>query len=160
MSGWNEIFKGLCLSQNIESRMLAEIQTAIDADLQGRKIPPLHFTSIMLKGGHCESIPKSAIEALADFLANVHRGQRGHKKDRACDRQVDIDRTLLYFKLVDDLGDASLAKEQMEQSERIDVRSVERSLKRGMEYLREDKEKLETELLELKFMQSSHATKR
>lgn len=151
MSGWD-------LPAPDPARFAAEIEAAAQADANERKFPPLlevsaAIRSAILGADSLAGIPATEWRKLADYLAGKHRGKKGKKtgedSPEQC-RQIDVGRTNNYLSYRESGMSRPEAIAQLLRQEKLsDIRSIERSLKKGESYLKQDLEAKRLRILEL-----------
>lgn len=133
-------------------RASKEIRSAIAADKGNRKFPPLKTVSFLIEHNRLNILSQDETKELADFLAGIHRGKRGEKKDRDQQRQDDIDRANLFCQYIQETGSRNTALEKLLTREKLkETRSIERAISRGLKYMEEDEQALKLKILELEF---------
>lgn len=122
----------------MESRNLwpEEIKTAIAAEKSKRFFPPMRRLAECIKDcvttGNYSVIPEDHWLMLADFIAGNHRGTKGkpvNDFDRNCDAEV----FKKYRQLIHEGLSPSRAQEYLAKTEYVEVRTIQRILKRVQE---------------------------
>jgi hypothetical protein len=116
----------------------AEIEKAVEADCSNRKFPPMPITRSLIMWNRLDILPDAVRQNLADFLGGQHRGKRGEKADADATRQDDIARVGLYMDFLKTMDRTQTLEKICEREKLKDIRSVERSLRRGFEYMEAD----------------------
>jgi len=128
------------LTQRLRKLAVPEIRDAVYADKKNRKFPPLRRLSLFLRDKNLFNyFSDEDVKNLADFLEGKHRGKRGEKKDKIIDKNTDIDRFNLYLDYLEETKSRAKALEKLADHEHLeDIRSVERSISRALDYIDED----------------------
>jgi hypothetical protein len=118
-----------------------DIQAGIEAERSGKIFPPmLHIADSLLDvldAGTPHIIPKESWDMLINFLKGEHRGQKG-AKITPFSRQCDVDVLNLYQHHIESGLSPTQAHEQLATSQRVDVRTIQRTLKRAKQYRETD----------------------
>lgn len=128
---------GVSDHSDIKQSMLDEINNAIAAEQSKKKrLPPM---PVIAQNLTCLGLflQDEELEKLEKVLNGEYRGKPGIKNDALQTKKDDIERTCIYFRDKSPRNyDNNISK--LARKEKIDIRSVQRAIKRGVKYIRED----------------------
>lgn len=140
-SVWDAIRKWRSPEQ-VTRRVRDEVKAAKVAETARRARSAMPHLAKLIERDELHLLSAAVKKEVADFLRNSHRGARGHKRSLGDDRQVDLDRAIKLCDLINSGMNEKSAMAELERREKIDMRSLERSLDRAANYFEEDRKVL------------------
>lgn len=139
-----------------EEKIAEEIRAAIEAEHNGKKFPPFEHLAYAIQTGRFETLSPDIRTLFSDYISGKHRRSRGEKISSSQQRAIDIARAELFAEMlgkhetIDDAY-AELAKNEkmggkVKEDFGSDISGIRKSVKRGVQYLKDDISELEDKL--------------